>query len=253
MELRLSEGVHTLQVILQGGLPNSDPGSQEDCVLLDQRFDLRKRTQSSFETGWIILGCALGAIVVVAVLVILGRKYRDRLKHVFHTAVFELLKVCFGFAFDGADISTDTITFHRAVISDALGVSDSNYILGQGYKIAYIAIFCLAAVVSVLGLSYRFIQGRALYRALNESHESMTKGSLQSQTEKEVSVSEMKLKLSWELEKTKRDIMGCSISLSGFVAEGTSTTTSGTGGTCMGLIRFSKHCNELLFGRLCAT
>jgi hypothetical protein len=216
-ELRSIEGSYTARVFLKDGWLGADAnaaGEQADCDLLDQVFQVKPRVQDEgFNTGYIILGCAIGASILIGVLVLVGRKYRDRFEHVFTSVIVEVFKLTFAWAFEGGDIATDGISFHRTVVSNEI---KAGFILPTRYKIAYIVIMCLASASAIVAFVYRGIHTRELFQAIRQQSETTSKRDTKKTDDLEV----MKAKLEWDVAKTQRDVLGIAMHMLTLAFEG---------------------------------
>jgi hypothetical protein len=213
-ELRSKGGSYTVKVVLKNGWLGADANAatqQADCVLLDQVLEVKLRVpDEGFNTGYIILGCAIGASILIAVLVLVVRKNRDRFQHVMQTIIVEVFKITFSWAFEGGDFATDVISFDRTVISNQIKVG---FILPSRYKIAYIFIMCLATAAAAVSLVYRVKVTLALIRKIRQtlaeaSQQAETSNSKPDESKPDEALEAMVSQLKWEIAKTKRDLLG---------------------------------------------
>jgi hypothetical protein len=210
--LRSMPGTYLLQVVLMDAW-NEALGAVGECVLLKQivRVD---GPDEGFNTAYVILGCAIGAAILIILLVFVVRKYKDRFEHIFGTIIVEVFKLTFAWAFEGGDIATDGINFHRTVISNEIRVG---YILPQRYKIAYIVIMCLASAAAAVSFVNRVRQTRDLLRSIRER---LSKSASASKPDEAYNVEAKVDQLNWEVVKFKRDILGIAVSALTVLCEG---------------------------------
>ena len=205
-------GTYLLQVVLMDAW-NEALGAGGECVLLKQivRVD---GPDEGFNTAYVILGCASGAAILIIMLLFVTRKYKDRFEHIFGTIIVEVFKLTFAWAFEGGDIATDGINFHRTVISNEIRVG---YILPQRYKIAYIVIMCLASAAAAVSFVNRVRQTRDLLRSIRER---LSKSASASKPDEAYNVEAKVDQLNWEVVKFKRDILGIAVSALTVLCEG---------------------------------
>ncbi len=166
-------------------------------------------TEAAFNTIWILIGCLIGAVLLVVGLVLLLYKYSERFKHFFQTLVFEVGKQVVSICSEVADFATDAVSFHRAVIANSL---NGGYQLATGFKIAYSCIFATSAVASSVSTIYRGLQGYKLLQAAITYGENENSSSDTIDTENSPKTA-MLAKLRWEAEKSKRDLVGSLVTL----------------------------------------
>jgi hypothetical protein len=213
-ELRSKDGVYTVKVVLKNGWLGANANAavqQADCVLLDQVLHVKPRVHDEgFNTGYIILGCAIGASILIVLLVLVVRKYRDRFEHVLQAVIVEVFKLTFAWAFEGGDVATDGINFYRTVVSSEIKVG---YVLPTRYKIAYIFIMCTTSAAAALSAVYRTKVTLDLFRQIRQQQSEATNSETGKSSDTEaMNALKSKQKIlsqkRWEVEKTKRDILG---------------------------------------------
>jgi hypothetical protein len=142
--------------------------------------------EAAFNTIWILVGCIIGAAIIVGLVILLLKRFSERFKHFFGTLVtftpltamlffrrfaalravhqvFEAAKQISSTLSEAADFVTDAVSFQRAVVSNSL---DGGYQLSTTYKVAYSCVFATSVVSSVVSFIYRMIQGRKLVKAV---------------------------------------------------------------------------------------
>ena len=164
--------------------------------------------ETGFNTIWAVVGCLIGAAVLVAVLIGLLYKYSDRFQAFFHMLVFEVGKQVLTFCSEVSDFVTDAVSFHRAVVADSL---KGAYTLSLRFKIAYSCMFAIACISSVVAFGYR---GKSAWKLLQAArgHTDTTSASPDDHAASSKGHA-MVPKLRWELDKSKRDVIGNAITL----------------------------------------
>jgi hypothetical protein len=165
-------------------------------------------TEEVFNTIWILIGCLLGATLLVLVLVLVLYKHSDRFKHFFQTLVFEVGRQIATLCSEVADFTTDAVSFYRAVVANSLGGA---YTLPNGFKIAYSCSFAAATVASAVSIIYRGMQGYKLLKAAISHGDESTKTVDVNQAS--TGKTAMFAKLRWEAQKSKRDVVGNLVTL----------------------------------------
>ena len=166
-------------------------------------------SQESFTSIRVLIGCLCGAAGLVVVLVVLIKHFSERFKHFLNTLVFEVIKNILTLCTEGADFSTDAISFHRAVLANSL---DGAYQLSKQFKIAYSCFFASAVIASLLSFVYRgyYIYWKLLKAAMSQSEDQFSQPlGIQESSSKDA----MLAKLRWEAEKQKRDLVGNLVTL----------------------------------------
>ena len=181
--------------------------------------------ETGFNTIWAVVGCLIGAAVLVAVLIGLLYKYSHRFQAFFHMLVFEVGKQVLTFCSEVSDFVTDAVSFHRAVVADSL---QGAYTLSLRFKIAYSCMFAIACISSVVAFGYR---GKSAWKLLQAArgHTETTSASPDDHAASAKGQT-MATKLRWEVDKSKRDVIGNTITLfSAFFEDVRSFASAGRG------------------------
>jgi hypothetical protein len=165
-------------------------------------------TEEAFNTVWILVGCLVGATLLVIMLVLVINKHSERFKHFFQMLVFEVGRQIATFCSEVADFTTDAVSFHRAVVANSL---EGAYTLSHGFKIAYSSIFAAATVASAVSMIYRGMQGYKLLKAAISHGDEFAETAHVNQAS--TGTAAMFAKLRWEAQKSKRDIVGNLVTL----------------------------------------
>jgi hypothetical protein len=199
-------GEHDVVISLKSGWTSPRAGLDPhlgNCELLRQRVTVIQ--PEGFNTLWILVGCLVSAAVIVIALVGIVYKFSERFKHFFQTLVFEAGRQILTFCLEGADIATDSVSFYRGVPGVVADSLQGAYQLTQAFKIAYSCVFAIATVASTLSLANRGYQGWKLLKAVLSHGDSQSESAhVQEHSPKDA----MLVRLRWEAEKSKRDIIG---------------------------------------------
>jgi hypothetical protein len=166
--------------------------------------------EQGFNTIWVVVGCLIGAAVLIIALIGLLYKFSERFQHFFELLVFEVGKQIVTFCSEVSDFVTDAVSFHRAVVADSLkGV----YVLSLRFKIAYSCIFAVSCIASTISFGYRCLQAWKLLQAARGHGDVIADGGGLTSTDGATRKSAMLAKLRWESDKSKRDVVGNVVTL----------------------------------------
>jgi len=191
--------------------PNRPPGQHEifvnlegsNCTLL--RLTVTVTVEEGFNTAYVTVGCLIGAAILVIALFLLIRRYRVRFEAVFEMVFVEVLKATLGWFLDAGDLTTDAVSFHRTVVSNEV---KAGYIITDRYKIAYIVTMCVSAAAAAVSFAYRVKATRDLFQSIRRR---VSEPEPAAKADEANAAEALKDKLTWELAKTRRDLLSVAI------------------------------------------
>jgi hypothetical protein len=203
--IRAVPGVYQLAAVLQDGWDESTDRLVPECTLSSWVVEVQDSSEAQLRSIFVLGISAAGCLVLIAVLVCFLKLQGDRFQHIFHMVVFESVKLIFGWAFEIADIVTDTISFLRAVVLDSVR---AEYTLPSAYKISYSCFFGISVIVSATALVERTKHCWGLKTA-SQRHDDSAIGRIDLKSiakDDDTKYESLQSKLRWEVDKSKREL-----------------------------------------------
>jgi hypothetical protein len=169
----------------------------------------------SFSTLWVLVGSGSAAFFLVGGVVVVLRRRQMYLQAIFRMLVTEIADLVGTLCLDVSDLLTDGIACFRLMNGDFRVPS-------EGYRMAYLTIFCFGVAGTVLSVGYRLRSARLVreqIRAQAQAHKPLKPG--ESVTLSEARQHEQRYK--WELLQTHRTKIASALALMTAVLQGAFT------------------------------
>jgi hypothetical protein len=235
---RRDEGVHSVRVVLEDGW-NAQLGTYATCELLHREVVV----EAKFNTVWIFVGSVCACAMFVGVLAYWVNKRKKKLGGIILSVLTETMRLALTLCLETGDLATDVrcpplrkqypddscfsegckshlthlqiYTTCQVVFTDGVITSSATT-----YRALYIVFGSLSVVISALSVGVRVRHAwwvrQSLAKVINE-------GDLDEAGES--SNADIKARLTWELEKTTRDLYSSAMTLACALLEGSKVPT----------------------------